>query len=312
MLDKEELKQYFGQYCLTGDIQELYFDCSKKAMSEPFINKVWRPTPDHVLGLRSFEEYDAAIEYIKEFGRLIDLYINDYCKDDQKKLDDLYQFYERSLISGVFFEIRSLMLESPDAVKHFRKYFEEGYDYMYDNTRGWSSWNSDPCYCKRHSRQYLCIEYSEQRVKQKREEPISVSQALWSAASGVLGQLIASVGEIDKLPMTELKITETLYLFSSDQKIKETLRECDPFMGLLNRYLDELRSNVEITVDNVELGREIFNSHIGEKCNIYIDTPIDFIERISKQELVKPLLDNSECVPCYLAKIHNVIYAERI
>lgn len=316
MLEKEELRPYFGQHCLMGDIQGLYFDYSSRSLHGPLLNSSsWcfrREIPDHILGIRPFEEYDAAIEYLKEFGKLIDTHYKTYCKDDQEKLDKLYRFYEQTLISGLFFEIRSLMLESPEAVKHFRHYFEESYDYMYDNTWGWSSWASNPCYCKKHSKVYINLEYEANKNKKIKEEATPEAHAFWAGAYDILNKLVPSiVKETEKLPEVELKILRVMDLYSSDAKLKEELQKSDVFMELFDKYLKRLRSDIEVNVDNVELGREIFNDHLREKCNLYIDTPVSFIEHISRHDLVEHLLKNCDSVPCYLAKIHNVIYAER-
>lgn len=305
MLEKSILNDYFGKYCIIGNIEDLLLDYEDFSNTGPLIVNT-HAAPTQILGIRPFEEYESAIDFIKELGKLIDNHYFSYSLFDQSRLSKVYEHFQNSIFLGLEFEIRALMIECPEACKRFKSYFDEGIDRM---LIPWG-FTQAPCYCYTFSK-------TKQVLEKKRPEKTfndiffeDISKAFSKYSKDLFNIYYNTATNSD----TDLKLAYGLSLLHDTPEISsklfdDTTEEAINFRKSLKMFLKDIRQ-IEISLENLEIGQKLFNDIFPNLEGNSIDTPLEFIDKVHDGTIMAKLMVNQDRVPKFLSKLYSLVITE--
>lgn len=291
MFDKDILKKYFGERKLLY-IEELSEILHVGDKNNRYVI-YYEEYPKDQLGLMTADlgEYDNLIEFVKELGRLIDLRYQDYSEIDRNTLEQVYSDFHNQILKTKYYEMRALMMENVGACVRFRKYFDEGYDRINDT---WYWRVGDPCYCYTFSETKSILEREE-----RKREVLLVELGLNDVGIGS--------DKIKDVKSGEIKIA---YIFDNifrDPAIRQESEESKDFVEAREKYLGELRSKIEISMETFTEALELYQDIFPEAEM----TPLEFVDKIqSDTEILDSMLGKHERVPVFLAQVYTLIITQ--
>ena len=302
-IDKSILGSYFKEHYLTNYLEGLYFSYQEDLLYDTILpGKTISDLP--LVESRNLENYDKVIDYIKELGRLIDSFYNNYCKKDRQEVDKLYEYCTRQLFSYITCDIKAFVIESKEAGDKYLNILKSDYDYLLSIYEG--SRMSSICYCKRysHTSRYTKVDdLDAAETFWKMIKDVSKNNREYSYIGDYCNAnscVLPNVGLMGLFDLFRLN-PEYVNVLGEDNVFGETFNNC------LHNYLNELRSNMDISLETLELGADIYNNKLPTPI---ILNPIEFADKVNKRELISVLLENHMFVPESLARIYNLIFTE--
>ena len=302
-IDKSILGSYFKEHYLTNYLEGLYFSYQEDFLYDTILpGKTISDLP--LVESRNLENYDKVIDYLKELGRLIDSFYDNYCEKDRKEVDKLYEYCTRQLSSYITSDIKAFVIESKEAGDKYLNILKSSYDYLLSIYEGGRI--SSICYCKRysHTSGYTKVDDLDAAgTFWKLIKEFSRSNGKYSYLEDYCNSnwhVLPNVGLMGLFDLFRLN-PEYVKALGEDNVFGETFNNC------LHNYLNELRSNMDISLETLEIGSNIYNNKLPTPV---ILNPIEFADKVNKRELISVLLENYVFVPESLARIYNLIFTE--